>query len=187
MKVAKYVLAVLFILASFGAFKEVKIVAGIIFLVLGALFLPPVSEQIKEKFKLWQSKGIRYITYIALFLIGGSLIGKGMPNTIKSNSAAKEEGKAVETSKSNSNLEKVGEIEKSKEEMDNSDFWERYSPNVKSRIYELIKKKDCDGLQHEFNLADDNNQAQLNRTGRNNAELMNFIDDKMIELGCSRE
>jgi len=76
---------------------------------------------------------------------------------------------------------------KQEEEMDNSDFWQYYSSSVKEKIHELIKNKDCAGLQNEFNQADKNNQAQLNRTGRTNADLMDFIDEKMIDLGCPRE
>lgn len=80
-------------------------------------------------------------------------------------------------------IEKVNKIQ-SEIQLDNSEFWKNYSPDVKTRIHKLIENKDCKGLQEEFNLADKNNQAQMNRTGRNNAELMDFIDNNMRELGC---
>lgn len=82
-------------------------------------------------------------------------------------------------------IEPVNET-KNEMELDNSAFWNNYSSDVKLRIHKLIENKDCKGLQNEFNIADKNNQAQMNRTGRNNAELMDFIDNNMKKLGCYR-
>lgn len=48
----------------------------------------------------------------------------------------------------------------------------------------MIKNKDCQGLQNEFNIADQNNEAQMRRTGRNNAELLDFIDNAMANMDC---
>ena len=71
--------------------------------------------------------------------------------------------------------------------MDNSEFWNNYDRTVKLRIYKLIKNKDCQGLQNEFNTTYNNTDSQIARTGKGNSDLMDFIDDKMIELGCRRE
>ena len=119
MKVVKYILAVLFIFSTLGALKEGEIGAGLIFLILGIVLLPPISEQLKEKFKPWQTKGIRYVSYIVLFLTGSVLIGNnGMSNTspTKDSISTKGEEKNNEslTTKQhifNGNMEKVGETE----------------------------------------------------------------------------
>jgi hypothetical protein len=62
--------------------------------------------------------------------------------------------------------------------------WENYAPAVKQRIADLIDAGDCQNLQAEFDVADQNNVAQRNRTGENNANLMGLLDDKMKEIGC---
>ena len=119
MKVVKYILAVLFIFSTLGALKEGEIGAGLIFLILGIVLLPPISEQLKEKFKPWQTKGIRYVSYIVLFLTGSVLIGNnGMSNTspTKDSISTKGEEKNNESLNTkqhifNGNMEKVGETE----------------------------------------------------------------------------
>jgi hypothetical protein len=62
--------------------------------------------------------------------------------------------------------------------------WENYAPAVKQRIADLIDADDCQGLQTEFNTADQNNTAQRNRTGESNANLMSLLDDQMKKIGC---
>jgi len=69
---------------------------------------------------------------------------------------------------------------------DNSDFWSKYDPIVKRRIYNLIKNKDCKELQNEFNITADNLDRIQNSggSGNRNLELMDFLNEKMNELGC---
>lgn len=74
MKVVKYVLGVLFILGGISSIAQGIVIAGLLMFVLGALFLPPVSEQLKEKFSFWQRKGIRYVSYIVLLGIIGAFV-----------------------------------------------------------------------------------------------------------------
>jgi len=62
--------------------------------------------------------------------------------------------------------------------------WENYAPAVKQRIADLIDAGDCENLQVEFNIADQNNVAQRNRTGESNADLMSLLDDQMKKIGC---
>ena len=62
--------------------------------------------------------------------------------------------------------------------------WENYAPAVKQRIADLIDAGDCQNLQTEFDVADQNNVAQRNRTGENNASLMSLLDDQMQKIGC---
>jgi hypothetical protein len=64
--------------------------------------------------------------------------------------------------------------------------WENYSPNVKRRVDRMGKREDCDGLQHEFDVAEANDVAQRNRTGDGNADLMGYIDEWMQHAECYR-
>ena len=63
-------------------------------------------------------------------------------------------------------------------------FWDNYSPSVKPRIDAMIEAKDCKGLQENFEVAWNNNQAQMDRVGSNNAKLLGYIDEAMKEIGC---
>ncbi len=62
--------------------------------------------------------------------------------------------------------------------------WADYATDVQPRIESLRAANNCSGLQAEFDNADANNVATLNRTGHNNAELMGYIDGKLREAGC---
>ena len=55
---------------------------------------------------------------------------------------------------------------------------------MKVRIDEYISAVDCAALQSEFDLADANSDATLNRTGHSNVALMTYIDDGMRSIGC---
>ncbi len=81
-------------------------------------------------------------------------------------------------------LEDVYQDSKYLPDMNDKDLWDQYAPDVKTRIRLLIFNKDCEGLQNEFNTADKNNQMQLKRTGRTNADLMDFVDEQMRAIGC---
>ncbi len=62
--------------------------------------------------------------------------------------------------------------------------WNNYAPSVKQSIADLVDAGDCTKLQNEFDIADGNNVAQLNRVGENNADLMSLLYDQMQKLGC---
>ena len=62
--------------------------------------------------------------------------------------------------------------------------WETYDPGLKSRIDKL---NDCQKLQDEFNVAEENSDNHLKNTGTNNAALMGYIDDKKTQLGCYKK
>lgn len=66
----------------------------------------------------------------------------------------------------------------------NDKFWKDYAPEVRVRIIEKVLLKDCEALQNEFSIADQNNASQIARTGTGNTELMNFIDENLREIGC---
>lgn len=194
MRIVKFIIGALFIIAALGMLAQKEILAGLVSALLGAIILPPVSEKIKEKFQQWNSKGIRYASYAVLLVIISISTNKTKFSELSKNpsmvkSEEKQKPTVSEIGKSgvySANGEKVGSLEEVKKEdqMDNSDFWENYNSNVKVRIHELIKNKDCQGLQKEFDNAHNNNQAQMQRTRRNNAELLDFIDTNMYKLGC---
>ena len=76
MKNIKYIFAVVLILAGLGGIFKGSVLGGLLLTVLGVLLLPPVSEQIKEKFSFWQKKGVRYASYGVLLLISAGVMNK---------------------------------------------------------------------------------------------------------------
>ena len=62
--------------------------------------------------------------------------------------------------------------------------WADYAPAVKSDIDAMTSAGDCIGLQTQFDTADANNQATMDRVGHNNAALMSYIDESMRMAGC---
>ena len=62
--------------------------------------------------------------------------------------------------------------------------WGDYASGVQARIDAMATDADCAGLQAEFDQADANGDATMDRTGHNNAELMKYIDGKMRAAGC---
>lgn len=68
----------------------------------------------------------------------------------------------------------------------NDDFWTKYDPIVKERALDLYIRKDCKGLQEEFNTTADNfdrlNKAR--KDGSRNIEHMDFLDNALKKLDC---
>jgi hypothetical protein len=62
--------------------------------------------------------------------------------------------------------------------------WDSYSPQVKINLDEMMEAKDCAGLQAQFDISYDNNDATMNRVGHNNADLMRYTDEAMRIAGC---
>ena len=88
MKVAKYILGILFIITGLGVITQKSIITGIAFALLGVVLLPTVSDKLKENVSFWQNKIVRYVSYIVLFTIAGATVPKS-PKT----SSSKEENK----------------------------------------------------------------------------------------------
>lgn len=172
MKKIKYVLSVILIIAGLGGLVKNSLVAGLLLIILGILFFPQISDKIANGFKIWKNKFVRYTTYVFLFLVAGSLMKK--TETESSKVPVKEEVQALELK----NEPKI--------KMDNSEFWKKFDPIVKQRIYQMIKDKDCASLQQEFNTTADN-MDRLQKAGKSasrNLDLMNFLDNQMKELEC---
>ena len=62
--------------------------------------------------------------------------------------------------------------------------WSDYSPTLKSDLDSLASAMNCQELQSQFDIADQNNQATIERTGHNNADLMGYIDSLMQNASC---
>lgn len=88
MKVAKYILGILFIITGLGVITQKSIITGIAFALLGIVLLPKVSDKLKENVSFWQNKIVRYISYIILFTIAGATVPKSAET-----SSPKEENK----------------------------------------------------------------------------------------------
>ena len=89
MNVVKYILAILLLLTSLGTIMDGDFLIFLILVSLGLLLLPPISDLLKQKFKVWQNKVLRYITYIVLLfcsvvfiLISSGGIGKTKSSVI---------------------------------------------------------------------------------------------------------
>ena len=80
MKVAKYILGILFIITGLGVITQKSIIAGIAFALLGIVLLPKVSDKLKGNVSFWQNKIVRYISYIILFTIAGATVPKKKTN-----------------------------------------------------------------------------------------------------------
>lgn len=176
MKTIKYVLGFFLILGGLGCVFKGTIIGGLLFLLLGIIFLPPVSLLMDEKLAIWRNRYARYGLYVGIFLIASSIIRKSETIVSDENPVAKSQ---IVTN----------EIDRQEEEpmdLDNSKFWEKFDPIVKQRIYKMIKEKDCAGLQQEFNVTADNmDRLQASgMSGSRNLDLMSFLEGQMKEMGC---
>ena len=121
---------------------------------------------LKDKFsclKTWQ-KIVLVVLVLALF---GSITGTG------------------DSSQTTSETQNNSAVETTLDRLNNSSVnWANYAPAVKQGITDLIDAQDCEGLQSRFDSADNNNEAQRNRTGESNVDLMSLLDNEMQNIGC---
>jgi len=70
--------------------------------------------------------------------------------------------------------------------MGNDDFWNKYDPLVKNRIYKLIVNKNCKELQNEYDIAASMmERKQASGIGASKeADLVYFLDNKMRKIDC---
>lgn len=92
MKIVKFIVGALFIIAALGMFAQKEILAGLISAVLGTIILPPVSEKLRQNLKQWNNRGARYVSYVLLLAVIGLSTKKAKfpspatTSTIKTNS-----------------------------------------------------------------------------------------------------
>lgn len=110
MKVVKYILGTLFIFSSLGAIVQGNFLVFLFLMILGLVFLPLISDLLKEKFKLWQNKAVRYVFNIILFFIVGMFIPRDLSvsekKVTKSNNLELENDKKKNLELSNFNFKK---------------------------------------------------------------------------------
>lgn len=87
-KVFKYIFGTLFTFSGVQYLIGGEIAQAIIFSIIGLIILPPISEALKQKLKMWNKRGIRFVVYI--ILLGG------LPTVIESSKAFMEIEEAVE-------------------------------------------------------------------------------------------
>lgn len=71
--VAKYFLFTFFILGIFATIlsdEEETITSMVLLFILALLFLPSISDFLKEKFSFWRNRAVRYLVYAILFIVG---------------------------------------------------------------------------------------------------------------------
>ncbi|MEL4308940.1 hypothetical protein [Joostella sp. CR20] len=137
MKVIKYIASVLLIISALGGISKGDFLTGLLFLILGIIILPPVSDILKEKFKLWQNKAVRYITYITFILIAGATIDKPEMND---SSSSQEEPRVVDKNTKN----KVRYINLDKTYYDEN--MKKVEPDDNDVIYRVVEE-----LKHDKN------------------------------------
>lgn len=176
MKVVKYILGVFFILGGIGSIPQGAIITGLLLTILGILFLPPISDSLKEKSKIWQSKGLRYVSYIILFFIAGVFIPKDIKAIETTNKEAtkhkaenvteKEEVKEITEKESviNYKIEKETVIRFDKapsyfvliDKVDSAS--DKFKEDIKSLVNKIVTEK---GAKINIEILDDKNTLEL--------------------------
>ncbi len=76
MRIVKFIIGALFIIAALGMIAQKEVLAGLISAILGVVILPPVSENLKQKLKQWNSRAVRYVSYAVLLALIGITANK---------------------------------------------------------------------------------------------------------------
>ncbi len=71
----------------------------------------------------------------------------------------------------------------------NANFWNEYDPIVRERALEMFLRKDCNGLQKEFNTTANHLEVRqkTGKDGSRNLSHMNFLDTQLKKLGCYKD
>lgn len=185
MKVIKYLFGIVFTLSGIRGLFTGSVIAGIFLIILGIVILPPISAELSHKLKFWNDRTYRYGLYFILFLCIGVTIKK--PSKKIENPVASTEMSLDTTTEAKVKLNaKTPNLQKEEIDIDNSSFWQEFDPIVKERVYKLIKEKDCEGLQKEFDITADNmDRLQTSgKSGSKNLELMNFLEKQLKKFNC---
>ena len=96
MRIVKFIIGVLFIIAALGMIIQKEVLAGLISALLGIIILPPVSEKVKEKFKEWNNRSVRYVSYAVLLAIIGFTTNKTKLSASSPNTKTKTDEVAIQ-------------------------------------------------------------------------------------------
>lgn len=94
MKNLKLILGILLILAGMVIIFSKSFFGGMLFCMLGILFLPGISDKISKTVALWQERYLRYIAYIGIFFLALIFIGTSIKRV---KTAIVNNGKATKT------------------------------------------------------------------------------------------
>jgi hypothetical protein len=64
--------------------------------------------------------------------------------------------------------------------------WADFAPSLRGQIDALAQSQDCPQLHELFDVALENNQALVTRTGNGSAALMAYLYRSMDDAGCYR-
>ena len=146
--IIKWLLSIMFALISLGSFGQGQIGIGFMFLVLSFLLLPPISDYLKSNFKIWQSRGVRYISYFGIFFISSIFMTVSGVNSFSEKSAnIKSENRIVDDVR---NEEKSGDEKSTKVEGGKTE--------LQSKKY---KFKSCDFFGDSFYIIPDMKAADV--------------------------
>ena len=109
MRILKFILGGLFIIASLGMFAQKEVLTGLISVILGLIILPPISEKINGKFNQWKSRGVRYVVYAVLLTLVGITSNK---TTFPSSNSTVKENSTNEISSQNPYQNYLDEVDK---------------------------------------------------------------------------
>lgn len=175
MKVVKYVLGVLFILGGIGALAQGAFGAGLLTAILGVLLLPPVSDALKEKFKFWQNKAVRYVSYIVLVGVIGAL----------PKSPAEEMAKKVESRKKfvieyikkdtlDKSLQNARNLAETGELFKNYNYSFEHTKKHITEQYDSINKVFVVTFNPKFNFTDENKSSYI-LEDKTNGKLQDYV------------
>ncbi len=135
-KIIKYIFSLSILLLGYAIINS-RTSSGLLILLLGILTIPYVSEKIKNRFRIWYKKGLRYTTYVSLFVLAIILSIQE-----KENKTAAEVPSTKETTTENNTYKTTNKdsIVKIKEEKTVSKLtYDEYLKEIKTLHSELMK------------------------------------------------
>lgn len=179
MKTIKYILAVLLIIIGItGILKVENFLTSIIFLVLGIILLPPISQKLKSNIKIFNNKKTRYAIYVLILLVGGVFIKKSEAESFGSKKEILVE--YIKNSNGDSSLINIKELAKISNMFNHINTSIKY-PEQKNYItekYDSIKKVAVLTFDPMFNF---NTNMKFLKEDFQNGKLQNYIVEYEID------
>lgn len=85
MNTVKKIVSVLLLFSGLGGLIRKDFIPAFLFILLGILLYPTISSKIKESFKPWNNKVVRYGAYLLIFIISGVFISSKDNSSTNSN------------------------------------------------------------------------------------------------------
>lgn len=71
--ILKFMFGIFFLIGGLGGLIQGSYIAGLLFIILGLLFIPTLSKKIT--ISIWKNKWFRYGSYVVIFFVAGTLMG----------------------------------------------------------------------------------------------------------------